>query len=238
MQWFGGATNEPVAAPGTLSLEDVLPPSIELTAADDGATFEVSVADVKSGDDPRIAALAKLIPGHRFKHVAKALGLAPYNRKNNVFLPESTAATADPKAINSKLAAKLMGAANQRKKTKGAFLEAFAVGLGGGTGGGETLTLRVKTCFDRSSMTAEEVDWSFSNESIVKGFLRALGLSDVDGLFVGCEVAGAKGRKERTATVTVTLSGSSGAEAGASARAAIAPVGFQEVGGRVVRSIY
>lgn len=243
MDWFDllhRATDEPVGSPRSLALDELLPPSVELVPAADGATFEVRVEAVEGqgggGEDPRVVALAKLIPGHRVKNVAKVLGLGPYNRKNEAFLPEIAAATADPKAIDAKTAAKLMGAANQRKKTKGAFLEAFAVGMGA-AGEGETLTLRVTTCFDRSSLSAEDLDWSFGSEQIVKEWLAALGLEDPEGAWVACEVAEAKGRKERTAKVVVTLARPSGLEVGQSARSSVVPVGFRELGTQIVRSI-
>src|SRR5690606_359361 len=112
------------------------------------------------------ALLVDLVPG----------GLAPYNRKNEVFLPEIAAATANADAIDSKTAAKLMAAVQRPQKTNAAFLEAFAVGVGGG----ETVTLRATTCFDLASLDAAEIDGSFLHQPIAKEWLRELGVGDVD----------------------------------------------------------
>ncbi|MFT3775910.1 MAG: hypothetical protein QM820_61990 [Minicystis sp.] len=170
--------------------------------------------------------------------MAKVLDLKPLNRNNDALIADIVAATSDPAKIDSRTAGSLMSAAQQPTKTKKDFLVAFAVGASGG-GGGESLTLAVKTCFDRSTMAADVADWSFSDPRCVKQWLAALGMSPaaIDKAWTSCEVVQSSGREAREATIRVSLSAASGLAPGASARSAVVPSGFVEHGGVVIRSI-
>ncbi len=75
----------------------------------------------------RAEKLKALISGHRVKTVAKVLDLKPLNRSHDLLIADIVIATEDPAKIDAKTAARLMAAAQQPKKTKKDFLEAFAV---------------------------------------------------------------------------------------------------------------
>lgn len=226
-----------------LELESVLPPSIALVRGEGGATFEVTVAEVTAaaGDETRARKLEALIAGHRVKTVAKVLDLKPLNRNNALLLADIVAATADPAKIDAKTAARLMGAALQKNKTKKDYLEAFAVGAGGGGGGGETLTLEVRTCFDRSGLDTGDVDGSFQGPC-VRQWLVDLGMAEeaVAAAWTSSEVVKTQGRsakEAREATIRVSLAAPSGLAAGATVRSRAVPSGFVELGGAVIRWI-
>ena len=167
--------------------------------------------------------------------MAKALALKPLNRSNDALLLEIAAATEDPK-IDSKLARKLMGAANQTEKTKKAYLAAFAVGSGDG-GGGEQVTLRVTTCFDLSSMSVAEVDRGLADEDVAKAWLVEIGGNAAAEALGAVECRDAEGTKARTATVVLTLRAVSGLEPGAKFRAHATPAGYRATDDGVFRLI-
>ena len=75
MDWFAGPPSEEAGPPERTSLDTLLPHSVTLAPAEDGATFEVEVVSVEGagsgGVDPRLAIIEKTIPGHRYRNVAK-----------------------------------------------------------------------------------------------------------------------------------------------------------------------
>ena len=226
-----------------LDLQSVLPPSIALVRGEGGATFEVTVAEVTAaaGDDVRVEKLRALIAGHRVKTVAKVLDLKPLNRNNELLLADIVARTSDPDSIDTKTAARLMAAALQKNKTKKDYLEAFAVGAGGGGGGGETLTLEVRTCFDRSAIDTGDVDGSFQGPC-VQQWLVDLGMTKgaVAAAWTSSEVVKTRGRsakEAREATIRVSLGVPSGLAVGATARSMAVPSGFVAHGGATIRYI-
>lgn len=87
-----------------------------------------------AGELTRADTLKALIPGHRVKTVAKVLDLKPLTRSNELLIADIVAATSDASKVDSKTATRLMAAANQQKRTKKDFLEAFAVPEAPGAG--------------------------------------------------------------------------------------------------------
>jgi hypothetical protein len=220
-----------------LLFDEVLPPSIELRAADDGATFEVNVQAVQtaSASDGRIKLLTELIPGHRVKTAAGVLGLKPLNRKNEILIPEIEAATADPAAIDAKTAGKLMAAALQTSRSKKDYLEAFGVGMAGG----ETLTLHVSTLYDRSSLDAADVDWDFESREATLQWLCDLGANSdaVTKNWLSTMIVSRTGRNVREAVTQISLSAATGLAVGASARSRFVPSSFTVHKGKIIRRI-
>lgn len=120
-----GTFGRPSAQFAAASPEYVYPPGLVAPG--------VAVASAKAPEAPpplggkRAEKLKALIPGHRVKNVAKVLDLKPLNRTNDLLIADIVAATADPAMIDAKTASRLMRAANQPKKTKKDFLEAFGL---------------------------------------------------------------------------------------------------------------
>jgi len=218
-------------------LEDYLPPSVELQPADDGSTFEVKVDSTEqvSARKTRVALVTRLIPGHRVKHAAKVLDLKPLTRKADVLIEEIVDATADPTAISSAVAGKLMTSALCREKTKAAFLQAFGVGMQDG----EEAFLTITTLFDAGSLTASELDASFRyNPETIQAIVRDSGVAEdvLGGAWVSYELLSTSGRGQREAKVKVSLSAPIGLQAGQIFRSCALPAWFRKVGPKVYRS--